>query len=206
MQILIDGVEQFQQRVFPDHQQLFDRLAKGQQPLALFITCSDSRIDPSLLMQTQPGEVFILRNAGNIVPPYKSAGGEAATIEFAVRVLRVPHIIICGHSRCGAMDGLLHPDRTAELPSLKAWLSHAQATSLNVKQNYGHVADPQALLTAAAMENVLVQLDNLRTHPSVSRAVTRDELQLHGWVYLLESGEVFHFDDQRQEYVPLVDS
>jgi carbonic anhydrase len=109
MQKLVDGVHQFQENVFGAKQALFERLADGQQPLALFITCSDSRIDPCLLTQTQPGELFILRNAGNIVPPYgQGSGGEAATIEYAVCALKLKDIIVCGHSHCGAMNGLLH--------------------------------------------------------------------------------------------------
>lgn len=110
MQKLIEGLHQFQNSVFGTQRELFERLAHGQTPETLFITCSDSRINPNLLTQTEPGELFILRNAGNIVPPYStSQGGEAATIEFAVAGLNVRDIIICGHSHCGAMKGLLDP-------------------------------------------------------------------------------------------------
>jgi carbonic anhydrase len=120
MQKLVDGIHQFQQNIFSTRQSLFQRLADGQQPLALFITCSDSRIDPGLLMQTDPGELFIMRNAGNIVPAYGTVhGGEAATIEYAVSVLNVKDIIVCGHSHCGAMAGLLNPEAVAELPAVR---------------------------------------------------------------------------------------
>ena len=119
MQKLVNGIHEFQEKYFTSHKSLFERLAQGQQPLALFITCSDSRIDPNLLTQTQPGELFIMRNAGNIVPPYGAVlGGEAATIEYALSVLKVNDIIVCGHSHCGAMNGLLHPDQVSELPAV----------------------------------------------------------------------------------------
>lgn len=204
MQKLIEGIHEFQQSVFDSQKRLFERLAKGQQPLALFITCSDSRIDPSLLTQTEPGELFIMRNAGNIVPPYGSvAGGEAATIEYAVAVLKVKDIIICGHSQCGAMGGLLHPEQLDDLNAVKAWLLHAEATGRIIKENYGHITEDQARLTATVEENVLVQLENLRTHPSVAAAVSRGDLKLHGWTYKFETGQVFAYDVQSGQFVPI---
>ncbi len=204
MQKLVDGIHEFQEKFFTSHKELFERLAQGQQPLALFITCSDSRIDPSLLTQTQPGELFILRNAGNIVPPYGAVqGGEAATIEYAVCVLGVKDIIVCGHSHCGAMNGLLHPEQIEELPAVRDWLSHAEATARIMKENYGHISEDAPRLTATVEENVLVQLENLRTHPSVAAALGRDELKLQGWVYKFETGQVFGFDADQRQYLPV---
>lgn len=204
MQKLIEGIHHFQQTIFDTQKQLFARLARGQQPLALFITCSDSRIDPNLLTQTQPGELFIMRNAGNIVPPYGTAsGGEAATIEYAVAVLTVKDIIICGHSLCGAMDGLLHPERLGGLNAVKDWLRHAHATARIIEENYTHLADDAARLTATVEENVLVQLESLRTHPSVAAAVSRGDLKLHGWTYKFETGEVFAYEPQQGQFLPL---
>jgi carbonic anhydrase len=195
MQKLVEGVHRFQQEVFGSQQRLFQQLAGGQSPQALFITCSDSRIDPNLLTQTEPGELFILRNAGNIVPPYgPSGGGEAATIEYAVSVLGVRDIVVCGHSHCGAMSGLLHPEQVEELPAVRGWLAHAEATARIIKENYEHITEPQARLTATVEENVLVQIENLRTHPSVLSALARRELTLHGWVYKFEAGQVFSYD------------
>ena len=156
MQKLIEGIHHFQQTIFDTEKRLFERLAQGQQPLALFLTCSDSRIDPSLLTQTKPGELFILRNAGNIVPPFGAvSGGEAATIEYAVAVLKVKDIIICGHSLCGAMDGLLHPGHLDGLSAVNNWLTYAQATGRIIEENYGHVTDKASRLTATVEENVL---------------------------------------------------
>lgn len=204
MQKLIEGIHHFQHTIFDTQKALFERLAHGQQPLALFITCSDSRIDPSLLTQTEPGELFIMRNAGNIVPPYGAvAGGEAATIEYAVAVLKVTDVIVCGHSHCGAMDALLHPDQLNGLSAVRAWLNHAEATARIIRENYGHIADGNARLTATVEENVLVQLENLRTHPSVAAAASRDELKLHGWTYKFETGQVFAYDPESGQFLPL---
>lgn len=201
MQILVEGLHRFQDEIFSEKQALFEKLANGQQPLALFISCSDSRICPNMMTQTAPGELFILRNAGNIVPPYGAVhGGESATIEYAVCVLKVRDIILCGHSYCGAMAGLLNPASLDDLPSTKSWLQYAEATRRIIAENYGHIRDPIARLTATVEENVLVQLENLRTHPSVAAALARRELSLHAWVYKFETGQVFSYDPQEGQY------
>ncbi len=204
MQKLVQGIHQFRAGSFGKDQQLFETLAKGQSPLALFITCSDSRIDPNLLTQTKPGELFIQRTAGNIVPPYGAVfGGEAATIEYAISALKVRDVIVCGHSHCGAMAGLLNPASLETMPSVKAYLDHASSTRRIVEENYQHLTDPGERLTLTVEENVLVQLENLRTHPSVAAALGRGELKLHGWVYKFESGEVFAFNPTKCEFTPL---
>lgn len=205
MQKLITGLHHFQSEIFLSHKELFERLAHGQNPDALFITCSDSRINPNLITQTNPGDLFILRNAGNIIPPYGAAnGGEGATIEFAVTGLDVKDIIICGHSLCGAMKGLLHSEELRAMPAVVAWLSHAEATRRAVKENYTDFNDEQ-LLNIAMQENVLVQLDNLRTHPAVSARLSRGELNLHGWTYKIETGEVFSYQPDEGQFLPLTD-
>ncbi len=203
MQKLIEGIHRFQTEDFRPLQGLFEQLAKGQSPETLFITCSDSRIDPNLLTRSKPGELFILRNAGNIVPPHGAAnGGEAATIEFAVAGLGVKDVIICGHSHCGAMKGLLQPETIAPLPAVASWLSHAESTRRIMHDNYGHL-EGENLLTAAVEENVLVQLENLRTLPAVASRLVRGDLRLHGWVYEIETGEVFAYDGTSGQFVPL---
>ncbi|MBT6158104.1 MAG: carbonic anhydrase [Planctomycetaceae bacterium] len=207
MKKLIEGIHQFQNDVFGSKQELFEGLANGQQPLALFITCSDSRICPNLLTQTEPGELFVIRNAGNIVPPYGSVeGGEAATIEYAVSVLGVKDIIVCGHSQCGAMGGLLDQSQLGALPAVRSWLGHAEATHRIIEENYGDVTDSAARLTAAVEQNVLVQLEQLRTHPSVAAALDSGSLNLHGWVYKFETGQVFGHDTQQGRFLPLEDT
>lgn len=204
MQKLVDGIHRFQRDAFSQDQQLFETLVDGQSPLALFITCSDSRIDPNRLTQTKPGELFIQRTAGNIIPPYGAVqGGEAATIEYAVMALKVKDIVVCGHSHCGAMAGLLEPDAVKKMPAVRAYLDHAEATRRIVEENYAHLTDPTKRLTLTVEENVLVQLESLRTHPSVAAAVGRGELKLHGWVYKFETGEVFAFDPDKGQFAPL---
>ena len=204
MQKLINGVHHFHDSVFATKKRFYERLVDGQRPLALFITCSDSRICPNLMTQTDPGELFILRNAGNIVPAFGSdQGGEAATIEFAVAVLGVRDIIICGHSHCGAMSALLEPKNVEDLPSVQGWLRHAAATRRIVKENYGHVEGDKARLMITVEENVLVQLENLRTHPCVASALAGDRLKLHGWVYKLDTGEVFAYEVEHGQFLPI---
>lgn len=201
MQKLVEGIHQFQQHVLSKKRELFAQLENGQHPLALLITCSDSRIDPSLLTQTEPGELFILRTAGNIVPPYGAVeGGEAATIEYAVSVLKVKDIVVCGHSHCGAMGALLEPESVRELPAVRSLLAHAEATRRIIAENYGHLEEGRPRLMATIEENVLVQLEHLRTHPSVAAALSRRDLQLHGWVYKFETGEVFAYDPAMQQF------
>ena len=200
MQKLVQGIHHFQTQIFSSHKELFERLDhQDQTPETLFITCSDSRISPNLITQTQPGELFILRNTGNLIPPYETMGGMAAGIEFAVASLQVKDIIICGHSNCGAMRALLEPERLGELPATKAWLAHARNTERIIWESYGHLKGNQ-LLHATVEENVLVQLENLRRHPTVAKAVANRMLHLHAWVYKIETGEVFAFDPERGQY------
>lgn len=204
MQKLVEGIHQFQKGIFSSKQRLFEGLVDGQHPLALFITCADSRIDPNLLTQTEPGELFILRNAGNIVPPYGAVeGGEAATIEYAINVLGVKDIIVCGHSHCGAMSGLLDQSKLGKLPAVRSWLSHAESTHRIIEENYSHISDATARLVATVEENVLVQIEHLRTHPSVAAALSRKALGLHGWVYQFETGQVFGYDPQSSQFQPI---
>ena len=205
MQKLVQGVHRFERGISGSQRELFARLAEGQHPDALFITCSDSRISPNLITQTDPGELFIIRNAGNIVPPYGAAnGGEGATVEFAVVGLGVRDIIVCGHSRCGAMNGLLHPEGLKEMPTMAAWLGHAEATRWIARQKYADLPD-DALLNVTIQENVLIQMENLRTHPAVAAGLAGGKLTLHGWVYKIETGQVFAYDSEPGQFNPLMD-
>ncbi len=202
---LIRGVREFQSGVFPAQQPLFAQLAEGQHPEALFITCSDSRIDPNLITNTDPGEIFVLRNIGNIVPPRGTAtDSEEAVIEYALVALQVKHIIICGHSHCGAMKGLLHPEGLDAVPAVASWLTHAEKTREVVEAKHGH-RGPDELLDLAIAANVVVQLDNLRTLPSVASRLARSEIQLHGWVYKIETGEVSALDPGSGEFRPFAE-
>jgi len=195
MQKLVQGIHSFQTNLFRSQRELFERLARGQHPDALLITCSDSRVDPGLIMQTEPGDLFILRNAGNIVPPHGPAvGSEQATIEFAIVGLGIKDIIVCGHSHCGAIEALLSIDKVRDsMPCMHAWLNHAETTRQIVRHKYAELSSTQ-LLNVAIQENVLIQLENLRTHPAVAAALATDALKLHGWIYKFETGQVFAYD------------
>ena len=203
MEHLLSGVHQFHSQVFQRERDFFDNLVTGQSPSALFVTCSDSRVDPNLITQSGPGELFVLRNAGNIVPPYgASNGGESATIEYAVAALGVRDIVICGHSRCGAINALLHPEQARNLPLVTAWLNHAETTRRIVTENYGE-ATGDDLLEIAVQEHVLVQIENIQTHPAVAVKLQRGELTLHGWVYHLETGEILAYSGDDRCFEPL---
>jgi carbonic anhydrase len=200
---IIQGVLNFQRRIFGQQRSLFSRLGKGQRPLALFITCSDSRISPNLLTQTDPGELFILRNAGNLVPPSGSGpNGEEATVEYAVTHLRVRDIILCGHSKCGAMHGLLEPQALQSMPRVADWLVHARDVLPEVEKAGAGLAEEQKLALAIE-KNVLVQLEHLKSYASVAAALGNRALRLHGWVYHFERGQVDVYDPVTGGFVPL---
>lgn len=204
MEKLIQGIHRFQSDVFAPRKEFFRKLADGQHPQALFITCSDSRMVPDLICQADPGELFVLRNAGNIVPPYTpgNPSGEAATIEYAIRGLGIRDIIVCGHTRCGAMKAVSEPESTASMPRVRTWLEHAQASGDIVSTCYQHLTG-DARWKVLTQENVLVQIEHLRTHPAVAAALAAGELKLHAWVYKMETGEVFTYDPASGQYIPL---
>lgn len=194
MEKLLKGVAKFQNTVYPKHQALFDRLALGQRPEALFITCADSRIDPCMLTQTKPGELFICRVIGNIVPAYPDMiGGVSATVEYAVGVLRVPAVVVCGHTDCGVMKGALNPDALSDYRSVTAWLRYADVTHREAQPT------PEFLLSLTE-HNVVSQLKNLRTHPTVASRLEEGDLELHGWVYHIAEGVVTTYDEESQSF------
>jgi carbonic anhydrase len=202
MQKLVQGIHQFQNHIFSSQRDLFARLANGQSPETLFITCSDSRINPNLLTQTEPGDLFILRNAGNIIPPFGAVlGAASATIEYAMEALDNPHIIVCGHSDCGAMKGLLKRDLAERMPTVAGWLRFADVPRQMVLRD-PNLTDAERL-DALVRENVLAQLAHLKTHPAVAVRLARGEVQLHGWVYDIETAEIRAFDAERGAFLPL---
>lgn len=195
MNELIGRVLDFQRDVFPVRSDLYERLAtKGQSPKALMISCADSRVVPEEIMRAQPGDLFVCRNAGNIVPPYAQAnGGVTSTVEYAVEALGVHDLIVCGHSDCGAMKALMNPELMAGMPNVAAWLRHSNAARQVVESSYADLG-PAEKHRAAALENVVVQLMHLRTHPSVAAAVARGNASLHGWYFDIQAGEVLALD------------
>lgn len=202
MDHVLSGVAKFQREVYPEKEDSFRQLAGGQQPEVLFITCADSRIDPNLITQTEPGELFICRNAGNVVPPHSNqTGGMTASIEYAVAALGVEHIVVCGHTDCGAMKGALSPESLASLPHVKEWLGHCRAAVEVVREQKGELCEEH--LDCVTAENIALQLQHLRTHPSVAAKLAVGRLQLHGWLYNIETGEVFSFNEQTRSLEPL---
>jgi len=201
MEKLVEGVKRFRREHFAQNQSFFQQLAaKKQQPIALFITCADSRVHPNLITNTEPGDLFLIRNAGNIVPPYGAGGGEAATIEYSIEVLGIRDIVVCGHSQCGAIQALL---AGSELPAVSSWCEHAEATRRIVFHKYRDLTQIE-LAPIAAQENVLVQMNHLSTHPSVAARLAGQELRLHGWYYDIGAGDVLHYDQSLGAFKPLV--
>jgi carbonic anhydrase len=214
MEHIIDGVLRFQREVYPNQEALFHSLALAQKPSALFIGCSDSRIVPELLTGQGPGELFVVRNAGNIIPPHSNEpGGVTASIEYAVAVLGIPDVVICGHSGCGAMTAILRgAEQLEQLPAVARWLHYADHARDAVAREFGpgdkndHGNDPATeakKLNALVHENVLAQLDNILTHPKVAAAVEKKQLRLHGWVYDIGSGRVDTYDARVRKFVPI---
>lgn len=204
MEKLIQGIHRFRQTFFRSNAELFSRLSRGQNPETLFITCSDSRVVPDLITQTNPGDLFVIRNAGNLVPSHLSTpdSGEAATIEYAVGVLKVKDIIVCGHTGCGAMHSLMNPEVLENLPRVRNWLGHAYTTREIVQTQY-RCENPDALSRVTAEENVLVQLGHLRSHPTVAVALDKGDLKLHGWMFKIETGQVFAYSPVSEQFQPI---
>lgn len=203
MDRLIEGVSKFQNEVFPKYRELYEQLANAQLPETLFITCADSRIVPDLITQTKPGELFICRNAGNMVPAYGEVyGGVSATIEYAVTVLPIKDIVVCGHTGCGAMKALLHPEQAEGMPTVKSWLSHGEVARRIVLDNYGDLNEHE-LLHRITEQNIVAQLEHLRTHPSVASRLARGTLKLHGWMYHIRTGEVDVWNPQTRRFIAI---
>lgn len=201
MKKLIRGHNAFRESYVPSNLDKLEELSHGQKPRVLFITCSDSRIDPNLITQADIGELFVIRNAGNIIPPYGAAnGGEGAAVEYAINALGIEQIIVCGHSHCGAMKGLLQIGKLEEdMPLVYDWLRHTEATRRLVKENYSSY-EGEELLEITIAENVLTQIDNLKTYPVVHSKLYQGKLSIYGWIYHLETGELLAYDPETRSY------
>jgi carbonic anhydrase len=202
MQHLIDGYKKFHAKVFPGCRDQFHLLAEGQSPEYLFITCADSRIVPNLILTSGPGELFIARNAGNVVPvDANDVDGTTATIEYAVEVLKVRYAILCGHSDCGALKAVLYNKNVDELPKVARWLHHIDA-ALEFKQPLNPKdIDPE--LGAVIRGNVIAQMRNLKADPSVKRAVEAGTLEVVGWYYDILTGTIEQYDEKDRKFVAL---
>lgn len=204
MNELIGRVYGFSKQVFQNQSELYSTLAThGQSPKALMISCADSRVVPEHIMQAAPGDLFVCRNAGNIVPPYAMQnGGVTSTVEYAVMVLGIRDIIICGHSDCGAMKAVSNPAGLDKMPNVAAWLKHSCAAEQVVNEGYPEMESAERV-RAISLENVVAQLNHLRTHPSVAAGIARGEIALHGWFFDIGAGQVLALDGKTGRFRPL---
>jgi carbonic anhydrase len=204
MERLIEGHKRFLAEVFPGLRSQFHLLAEMQAPEWLFITCSDSRVVPDLFLGTGPGDMFITRNAGNVVPiTSQDVDGVTATIEYAVEVLKVKHAILCGHSDCGALKAALDHKSLEGLPKAKRWLSHVES-AFAYRQPLNSADGESAELASLIRGNVVAQLKNLQAQPTVVREVARGKLTVHGWYYDILSGRIEEYDEGLERFMALV--
>jgi carbonic anhydrase len=198
---MLQGARRFKEKEFPSRKALYEQLTKeGQRPHTLFITCADSRLDPELLTGSGPGDIFVSRNIGNIVPAYGGMlGGVTAVIEYAVAALQVKQIIVCGHTDCGAMKSLLKPEVLDQLPTVKRWLLSAEA-AVSVSEALTSKEDGHRFLSELVEQNVLLQMNHLRTHPSVAGRLARGNLSLYGWVFNIASGAVSMYNAEQNRF------
>ena len=201
---IVAGVAKFQREVYPEQRHVFQQLKDRQHPIAMFFTCSDSRILPNVLLQTGPGEVFTERTPGNIVPRYSDhVGGVTASVEFALLALHVPLIIVCGHTNCGVVKALLEPEMASGMPAMQSWIRHALVARERLLRENPNASkrDQLKLLTEY---NVLAQVENLKTHPSVEAGLASGELAVEGWVYDIAEGAVWSARSDSERFEPLV--
>jgi carbonic anhydrase len=208
LQQLKDGVRRFQTEIYPQQAEIFAHAAsEPQRPHTLFITCADSRVDPNAITSSGTGEVFVTRNIGNMVPAYgEMLGGVSAVIEFAVTSLNVRHIVICGHTHCGAMHALLAPASVANMPTVSSWLKNAHAAltvAETLHQRSARTPTQRSLIDILTEQNVLLQMQHLKTHPSVAGAMATGDLTLSGWIYSIGTGEVSIAEDGQRTFTPI---
>jgi carbonic anhydrase len=204
IETLIEGHKRFHRNVFPTKREQFHLLAESQAPEYLFITCSDSRIVPDLILQTGPGDLFISRNAGNVIPVAgNDVDGTTATIEYAVEVLHIKHAILCGHSDCGALKAAVNRKSLENLPKASRWLQHVEGAFTH-KQPLNPIDGDHAELASIIRGNVVAQLINLRAQPSVAKALAHGKLQVHGWYYDILTGRIEQYDEQQRKFIPLL--
>lgn len=204
MQRLIEGHKKFLKDVFPERRGHYHLLAESQAPQWLFITCSDSRVVPDLILGTEPGDLFISRSIGNVVPiSMNDVDGVSATIEYAVEVLKVPYVIVCGHSDCGAMKAALERRALESLPRAKRWLQHVEG-AFSHRQPLKPEDGEHAELCSLIRGNAVAQLQNLKAQPAVAKAMAHGSLQVFAWYYDILTGRIEQYDEQARRFEPLV--
>lgn len=198
MNSIINGAIKFMHEDFLEQKDLFEKLSSSQDPHTLFIGCSDSRVVPNLITSTLPGELFVVRNIANIVPVYKASNEYLATtsaIEYAINALNVRNIVICGHSNCGGCESIYHPQKLESLPTVKNWLwqlNDIKEEVLKAQRDFGLSEQEKYYFTQRL--NILTSLENIKTYPNVQEKMQKNELNLHGWHYVIDSGQVFAYD------------
>jgi carbonic anhydrase len=199
------GIRKFRTEVYPKNKATYLKaVSEPQRPHALFITCADSRLDPESITQSRTGDIFVTRNIGNLVPAYgEMMGGVSAVVEYAVTGLKVQHVVICGHSDCGAMKALVRPESLTDMPAVRNWMNNAAAAMSVAKSMAKKDERPSEFVKRLTEENVLLQLQHLRTHPSVAGAMARGELTISGWVYDIGKGEVRISEDGGRLFQPV---
>jgi len=203
---LIRGIIEFRKNVLDEYRETFAKLALGQSPDTLFIACSDSRVVPNLFASTNPGDLFVVRNIGNIIPPFIGTHHEnfdesiAAAIEFAVLILKVSYIIVCGHSECGAMQALMRSKPNNETPHLEHWLQHAK-TALNPLQDYPPSSSKIAPHNHLSQINILQQIAHLKTYPSVKQRLEDKTLSIYGWWFDIAHADVYAYENDLKKFV-----
>jgi carbonic anhydrase len=198
---LIEGIRRFRTEVYPERREAYVKAeSEPQRPHTLIVACADSRIDPGMITQSDPGEIFVTRNIGNLVPTYgEMLGGVSAVLEYAVSALKVQHVVICGHTDCGAMKALLNPQQVERMPTVRLWLRNAEAAMSVAREVETH----DDFLMNLTKQNVLMQMTHAKTHPSVAGAIARGELIISGWVYEIGSGNVLVYDDAIHAFKPV---
>lgn len=199
------GIRRFRTEIYPKNEATYlQAVREPQRPHALIVACADSRIDPELITQSGPGDLFVTRNIGNLIPAYgEMLGGVSAVVEYAVTALKVQHVVVCGHSDCGAMKALMNPESLAEMPAVKNWMNNAAAAMSVAKSMARPDERPSDFVKRLTEENVLLQMQHLRTHPSVAGAMAREELTISGWVYDIGKGEVRISEDGGRVFRPV---
>jgi carbonic anhydrase len=203
------GHQTFKDLDFKQHEAEFIRLVKeGQSPQTLFIGCSDSRIIPELILSVRPGDLFVIRTAGNFVPPkdFLETDGVAATIQYALEVLNVRHIIICGHSHCGAIQGLFQELDPNKFGLVKRWIQFGEQAKKMSLLTAKPSTPKEDLYAIAEQISVLYQLENLISYPFIRKRVDEGKLELHGWYFKIETGEIFYYDPEQYRFKPLLES
>jgi carbonic anhydrase len=211
MQQLLQGVHRFQKREFGKYKEVFRRLSReGQKPHTLFITCADSRVVAELITQSRPGDLFVIKNVGNIVPPPDPEGGCSSTgagIEFAVETLGVTDIVVCGHSQCGAVAALMQPESvSADLKHLRNWVALAHPVREMIDRDFTHLKSETERTRAAEEENVLFSIERLHLYPCVSKRLQEGTLRLHAWFFKIDTAELFGYDADHRQFLHITES